>query len=225
MNYLFIKSVKRKYKLSAEVDKAWFGRSVVTENGKPGGKPLLVHRGEHGDVADLSTKVGSLTFSDWEAAKTYATEPNDQNDTVKDSRIHHAYLKLENPIFKDPDDPFVDLNVLEAKMGKDFLILVAKKHGDWITETNAWEENGQDKYEAGDYKSVVDFLNKNPDTLDKLCVQIYPLLDDEELVKKMEAKGYDGAIHGSTAETLDSMEYRVFDKNQIRLVKTERLQE
>jgi hypothetical protein len=194
--------------------KRFFGKSHVTENLEPGGKPLRVYRGEHGadEGQDIQTRLPSITFArDPEIASFYATDPNNWNDTPINPRSIAAYLRIENPIIKNDSDPFVDFKELIPKLGEPFARKMAIKHGDRVTYTNNWDENYADKYDG-----VAEALDDDPRNLDGLYMDLYPLLDDPEFVEAAKAAGYDGAIHIGNGESATELEYRVFDQKQIK---------
>ncbi len=190
--------------------KKWFGTSKVVD---AAGKPLVVYRGEHGatDDGDLQTALGTFTFAESPAvASTYASAPNDyrMGDTAKQARVIPAYLSIKNPVIENRDDPFVDLSDIAKKLSPAFAKHMALKHAGHIENTGNWEEIGA--------SSVKSFLHFEPDGLSRLYMDAYPLLDDPEFVEFAKDQGYDGAIHIGNGESAAELEYRVFEKNQIK---------
>lgn len=194
--------------------KRFFGKSHVTEDLQPGGTPLRVYRGEHGldQGQDIQTRLPSITFvRDPEIASGYALAPNDYRETPQNPRTIPAYLRIENPIIKSSSDPFVDFKDLIPKLGEPFVLKMALKHGDRVESTGAWiEEFSQE------FMMVEEMLEADPRNLDKLYMDVYPLLDDPEFVAAAKAAGYDGAIHIGNGESATELEYRVFDQSQIK---------
>lgn len=194
--------------------KHWFGKSRVVDKD---GNPLAVYRGEHGESSGtgLQSRIGSLSFTnDAEVASLYATEPNNRtlDAWAQAPRVTKAYLKIENPIMDTPDDPFIGLDVIEKALGRSEAVRIARKFAENIENTNNWEEIGL----GFGYKTVPEFLEKNPDRVGDLYFDTYNYLDDAEEVAKLKAAGYDGAIHGGNGESSDAVEYKVFSPDQVK---------
>jgi hypothetical protein len=163
---------------------------------------------------DLQSRLGSLSFTnDAKVASVYAEEPNNRtlDAWAQAPRVTKVYLRIENPIVDTPDDPFIGMDVIEKALGRSEAIRIAKKFAESIENTNNWEERGLD---CG-YKTVADFLEKNPDRVGELYFDAFNYLDDAEEVAKLKAAGYDGAIHGGSGESADAVEYKVFSPNQV----------
>ena len=195
--------------------KAWFKDSKVVD---AEGKPLLVFRGEHGATkdGDLQTKLGTYTFiADSRIASEYAQYPNDDTDTAEQPRVVPAYLRIENPVIENRDDPFVDMSDLIEKFGLDEVKKIAVRTAErGIENTGNWMED-----EAGLYKgldSVRQLVREKPELLSTLYMDAYVLLDDKDFVSLAKSKGYDGAIHIGNGISAVDVEYRVFSKEQIK---------
>ncbi len=175
----------------------------------------VVYRGEHGQGDDLLTRRGSYTFTDSkDVARTYADHPNDRTlGHGGNPRVIEAQLQIDNPVFVNRDDPFVDLSTISEKLGPDEAQRFARKHAQHIQETDNWRENF-----ASQYDNVDDLLSDRPEAVNELYLDAYRLLDDQEFTKTAKAKGFDGAIHVGNSESADALEYRVFDKSQVRRV-------
>jgi len=194
-----------------EAHRNWFGESKAAD---PSGNPLTVYRGEHGptDSGDLQTAIGNYTFTDDPAvASAYAENPNDTRMKAEQPRVVPAHLSIKNPIFTNLDDPFVEFSELAHKLGRGQAIKFARKHASSIENTNNWEENFADKF-----RSVEELLAKNPAAINQLYMDAYPLLDDLTFVQAAKKAGFDGAIHRGNGESMDALEYRVFDKKQVK---------
>lgn len=197
---------------STEFDRWFDGSHVVDDNGLP----QKVFRGEHGSTSDgdFQTVIGNYTFTECpQVASTYAQQPNNRSlsPLAEQPRVTPAYLVIFNPILKLLDDPFAELGELENKLGRAFVTQMAIKHDRHIENTNNWQE------EVGlGHKSVESFLTLNPEGLSMLYMDAYVLLDDPEFVKVCKEAGYDGAMHIGNGESATVMEYRVFDRSQIR---------
>ncbi len=190
----------------------WFGNSRVVD---ALGKPLVVYRGEHGTGNSLPrTAIGTYTFTnDSVVAGVYAECPNDRRnfDYAESPRIMPAYLSIKNPIIDDSNNPFAEFSDLILKLGCRTSEIFARKHGEWIRETNNWNDNYRKKYATVDH-----LLNSRPQELINLYMDAYPVLDDHAFVMAAEAAGYDGAIHAGNGASMDAIEYRAFRLGQIR---------
>ena len=176
------------------------------------GKPLRLYRGQHGTPGDdvIQTRQGSITFSSAEAASSYATEPNVTGEAALAPRVIPAFLKIKKPFINQPDDPFVDFGDIIAAVGLPEAKRIALKYADHIENTNNWEDF-QD-----DFASVADLIKNAPGRLNELYFDAFRLLDDREVVKKLKAAGFDGAIHRGSGVTLDDVEYKVFSRSQAK---------
>ena len=189
--------------------KRWFGDSKVVDEK---GKPLIVYRGEHGPGSgEVESRAGSISFGSREAANLYAESPNDRRETAVAPRVMPAYLRIEKPFIDNRDDPFIDLGELERRLGRKEAARIARKFADDIEYTGNWDENFRGKYE-----SVADLLARDPQRLGELYFDAYKLFDDGAEVARIKAAGYDGAIHVGNGETAGELEYKVFDRSQIK---------
>jgi hypothetical protein len=121
-------------------------------------------------------------------------------------------LRIENPVINTPDDPFIDAGALTEAIGLDATTDLLQRLSSFVTNTDNWSEIAD---EFG-VDSVDEFIAQNPDKIDRLYLEAYPIFDDAEAVKLFKAAGYDGAIHGGTGETSLEPEYKVFSVNQIK---------
>lgn len=194
--------------------KAWFGASVVRDGQ---GRPLVVFRGEHGPAAGdtgVSTMLGSITFTDAPAvAAVYAVQPNQRGLVAVRPRVIGAYLRIENPIMDNRDDPFLELGLLEQRLGRDEAVRIARKFADRIEYTGNWIEGLAEEFE-----SVGQMMDQQPHRVAELYFDAYPFLDDAEEVAKLRAAGFDGAVHVGNGESIDALEFRVFSVRQIKSV-------
>jgi len=106
--------------------------------------PAVVYRGEHGtppNDGQFHSRLSSLTFSsDPAAASIYAMQPNDRRDIAQAPRVCPAYLKIEKPIIKNLDHPFIDLAHIEKALGIKDAMRIAKNFFDDIEYTSNWDE-------------------------------------------------------------------------------------
>lgn len=196
-----------------EAFQQWLDGSHVVE---ADGSPRVVYRGEHGETetGELQTQLGTYTFSSPEVASVYAVSPN-SHSVAAAPRVIPAYLAIRNPVFDLRDDPFVELSEVERKLGRDVAeqaVIRAGLRG--VVNTSNWEENFAALYGS----DVERFLREEPAALSQVYMDAYVLLDDPEFVAAARAGGYDGAIHLGNGESALELEYRVFDREQIRSV-------
>lgn len=188
---------------------AWFGASLVTA---PEGHPMVVYRGEHGvERPWLDTRHGAISFGTIKAANLYAVSPNNRHDRDLQPRVMPAYVRIERPVMNRPDDPFIEMQDIENALGRVEAVRIARKFGDWVLNTNNWEEVSQETGAA----TVSDFLDRFPDQVNRLYFDAYGYLDDPEEVALLRNAGFDGAIHGGSGATSGDPEYKVFDATQV----------
>lgn len=186
----------------------WFGTSITRDQN---GVPTLAYRGEHGPWDDgFQSRCASLTFGTAQAASTYALDPNNPHDLPEASRVTPCVLRIERPVFADPDDPFVDLPILANAIGREACVSLAVRLSAHIVATGNWEENFQDEWGS----DLPGLLAARPSALDELYVMAWPLFDDHEAVSLMRSAGFDGAIHGGMGVTALEPEWRIFDPDQ-----------
>lgn len=185
---------------------AWLGRSVVRD---ADGSPTTVWRGEHGehDGRDFRTRHGSLSFGGRETACVYAQNPNERGDHAWAPRVSAWHLRIERPVMNDPSDPFMDLGLLVAALGRERTIGIALQHADRIVDTGHWIEEYADLW-GGD---VAGLLRFRPAALDDLYVQAFVVMDDRAVCGELARLGYDGAICGGWGENALETEWRLID--------------
>lgn len=175
------------------------------------GQPLLVYRGEHGQIDTtqpaLQTLIGSLSFGTARAASHYAQSPNNYTVMPKAARVYPAYLVINNPIINDPRDAFMDFSLLEEKVGRDLAVEFFLKNSRWVEHTDNWSRIASE----GGFSSVQEFYENCPERMTELYTQLWPLLDDPAFIRMLKDKGFDGAIYKGSGETSHETEYRVFD--------------
>jgi hypothetical protein len=83
--------------------KSWFGDSVVTDTGKPGGKPLVVYHGTAADFNEFSQDAYGTNFTgDYGVGFYFTQDPNKasqyaQGATGAAPNVMPVYLSLQNP--------------------------------------------------------------------------------------------------------------------------------
>lgn len=191
----------------------WLAGSLVVDDG---GRPLVVYRGEHGAPMALpgerlfQSRLGSISFGSAEAASFYALEPNNRNDRPVAPRVYPVVLSITNPIINNPDDPFIDLRAIEAALGQEHALRIARKFAHAVQNTNCWEEMSA---ELG-VTTIEEAAQKHPGRLMDAYFDVFHLLDDPDEVRLLMEHGFDGAIHIGNGETADELEYRIFDESQ-----------
>ncbi|RRV28908.1 hypothetical protein EGJ86_23540 [Pseudomonas sp. o96-267] len=191
---------------SAAFDEWFEGSQAINEDGTP----LVVFRGEHGQPSDavFQSRLGSISFGDYETASLYATEPNNRADTALNPRIIPGYLSIKRPLVADKTDPFIDFSRLIEVIGRERATTIAVELEDYLINTQSWADQESDL-------PVAEHLAQHPDALDQLYIDLYPVLDCAKYVEWFKAAGYDGAIYSSTGATSGRTEYRVFDPAQV----------
>ncbi|MDK6076208.1 hypothetical protein [Massilia varians] len=173
--------------------------------------PIVVYRGEHGESTDvIHSRTRAISFSNAQAASTYATQPNNPDDKPVAPRVMAAYLSITNPVVADRDDPFIDMSTIAAKLGVTKTTTIALRLADHIEHTCNWVDRFEPMFE-----SVADLLDRNPELLSELYLDAYPVFDDDEIVGWFAEAGYDGAVHAGAGETAAEIEYKVFYRSQI----------
>ncbi len=173
---------------------------------------INVYRGQHTlEDNKIHTKLPSLSFGSFKSANTYAKNPNNVNDTGGNPKIFEVIIEITKPIINNPNDCFADFDVLISKIGFKNVVEISKRFADKIYATNYWCELG--------YNTIEELLEHSPSLLETLYVDAYHLLDDEWFINKSKTLGYDGAIHKGNGITNNELEYRIFDKSQIKHLK------
>lgn len=193
---------------STRTHRPLFAKSVVIDEH---GLPLLVYRGEHGVSSGfIHTRLPSISFGSCEAANFYALEPNNRDDQANASRVIPAFLLIENPVFVNDDDPFVDISLLVKILGLAKAEHIARKLAEDIEYTGNWMEDIGKEFE-----SVAQLLDTAPHRINDLYLNAYRVFDDPECIAWLKEAGFDGAIHLGNGVTATEAEYRVFDASQI----------
>lgn len=172
-----------------------------------------VYRGEHGTSnTSLHSKSASLTFTNKpEVASIYAEEPNDRHMTVEAPRTGKYFINIINPIINS-DDPFIDFNILANGIGHQLAMNKFIQYADYIYNTDNWLTIAEDM----NVNTIEEMMNINPSKITELYMDIFPLLDDAEIIAALKHNGYDGAIHDGNGESSGSLEYRVFSVSQVK---------
>lgn len=188
------------------------------------GQPLMLYRGEHGardltreddKFGDFQSRCGSLSFSTYQIAHHYATSPNYRGDSVVDGRISAAILDIQNP-FVNSADSFLEMGDVITLLGDAEARRIALKFSDAICKTDNWRAISS---ELG-CETIYQFIHENPDRLSELYFDAYLFFDDKTEVARLKKLGYDGAIHGGNGESALEKEYKVFSKEQVRVIQT-----
>lgn len=174
-------------------------------------KNSKLYRGEYGDSAPLSTRLGSLTFTDnMEEALRYA-----QNSAGL-GRLLTARIAMVKPWINKGVGGWLELGEAEERLGRAEAIRIAVKFSEYICDTNNWEELAVN---SGIY-NVHEFIEADETHLAKLYFRAFRFFDCPEEVSKLKAAGYDCAIMPLMPEFKGGLEYRVFDASSITVLST-----
>lgn len=205
-----VKNSQSKHRRRENLRKLLAKTCVKTEEGEP----LCVYRGEHGITDDegLHSRLNSLTFSSKSAANGYATNPNKRGEVAEQPRIFPAYLDIRKPLVNTPQDPFIEFSDLEAALGTTDAVDIFVRFERYIFDTDNWLSNIDPDGSIG---SVSELARQYPEKMQLLYCQAYPILDDPDVISKARSKGFDGAIYMGSGETMDDVEYRVFNHHSV----------
>lgn len=180
------------------------------------GTPLIVYRGERSfnSQPGFHTLLPSLSFGSLAAARQYAE--GTYLESASDPRIFECHLNIQKPLFNRAD-PFIDFPEIVAVVGFDLALKLAIRYQDYAINTDNW----RCYLDPGDrYHGVAELYAAEPDKLEQLYTNIFPILDDPEFVEAAKAAGYDGAIYNGTGANLAELEYRIFDAGQAYCART-----
>ena len=172
----------------------------------------VAYRGEHGDVPDLSTRHGAITFCDeFRTCQEYALIPNNPQDVVFRPRVIIGAVRIRHPFINQPVDPFLELGHVVQQLGFDEAYRIACKYADHIEHTNHWQEDIAPHHPG----SVREYLDNDPSRITDLYFASYPFFDCAYEIAGLKAWGYDGAIIGCTGLGSGTTEYRPFSTEQV----------
>lgn len=192
-------------------------RTVVIDSN---GQPLKVYRGEHGRHTDyIQTELPTISFGCREIAVEYARNPNRPYHQVECSRLIEAYVNITNPVFNNPRDSYIDYDDLVEIVGISNANMLFCRFAEVVMVTDSWQYMCEDSERS--WPGVEEVVGNRLDLMSKLCMQIYPLLDDPSFIKLVASLGYDGAVHMGSGVGNAKTEYRVFDEGQIFIMKVE----
>ena len=191
----------------------WFGGSCVTDEN---GLPLVVYRGEYGmaDNHDVGqhTRRGSISFGTGKAACYYAKFPNDTRDIAHAPRVIPAYLRIEKPVIKNDEDPFIDMSDIINTLGWEKAKTIARDLGEFFLNTNNWYDHFE-----GIFDTPEELIEKSPEELKKLYLDAFPVFDCPDYIEWFREAGYDGVVHSGNGDTAKEIEYKVFSRDSIML--------
>lgn len=163
----------------------------------------------------LSSKLPSWTFCSKEVAMTYA------GDT---GIVYRARIEAYNPFINSPRDAFIDYDTVVNRLGEIHAQACFQYHAEWVMATDAWadiEKEFGDRFQPkdDDYLTPVHKMTHlQPELLPRLCIQIYVLLDGPLFISILKQRGYDCAIYRGSGESLDTHEFRVWDRELITVM-------
>jgi hypothetical protein len=181
---------------------------------------VTAYRGEHGELdADnhFQSRLGALSFGTVEAAKTYASSPNNRDDTLITPRIIKAEITIHNPVMNDPDDPFIDFSIIIKAIGVEKALKIALEEEGHISNTDNWHELSSEHGCSSVEKLCKKLGAEN--ALNQIYMDAYPVFDDPTYVSWFRDAGFDGLVQGGNGETGLMPEYKVFNPEQAKVLK------
>lgn len=173
-----------------------------------------VFRGEYGAQPDLSTRHGTLTFcDDYSVCEHYALHPSSPQDKPVYPRVIEADITLRHPFINQPRDAYLDVTTLVLALGVTPARRIALKFAAEIEKTDQWLYRIQPSLPTG--MTLAGYIKRSNANLHKLYFQAYPYFDDIEETRLLLKQGYDGAIMVGNAVSMNTIEYRVFDKSTV----------
>lgn len=164
-------------------------------------------RGQHGHRDEgLRTQLASLTFSDYEVARTYALH---SRQPVICPKIFEARIDIPKLLVNTPDDPFIDYPDLVAALGREAVESFIIDPSLQLYMTNGWERICQETNHR--WATIEEVLAHAPTLLEYLPIQLYHLCDLPRVVDLMKQAGYGGALYRGSGCGMDVFEVRVFD--------------
>ena len=183
------------------------------------------YRGEHGELSAgvLQTKLSQYAFANKDIAKHYALNPNNRNDIVVTPRVIEAEISLYSP-FSTKADAFVYFSDLRTLFDNDEeYVAFAKSKLDYFYDTDNFarvqEKFGFDDDNSADIVLSSLIQDHGPDILSEFYIIAYAVFDDQMILDKLKAQGYDGVAHLGNGESALEMEYKVFYPEQIKINK------
>jgi hypothetical protein len=173
-----------------------------------------VFRGEHGNAELLQTRRGAYSFSTLSVAKVYALEPNDRGDVPISPKVIEAKISIFNPVINDHEDPFIDCKRIIDCVGIENALMIFEKLKSHIEETNNFNEVIEE-YGVADYSELVEKVGVS--VLNELYLDAYHVFDKPEFVEMFKENGYDGLVQGGNGDSAMEAEYKVFNKEQIKI--------
>lgn len=190
----------------------------IVERPSPPDLSGVFYRGEISspDTNHLRSKTRAFYFSLVEVANRYADPAMDKAGPEDTPRIYPVRLSMKKPFINQPNDPFLELSDVAARLGLLEAMRIARKFASWIEATDNWKGRIN---RVGYYRNVDHYLKCKDGELSKLYFQAYPFFADVEEVEKLIERGYDGAVHrGNGYGSADFPEYCVFNTTQIRSI-------
>jgi hypothetical protein len=178
----------------------------------------VFYRGEvsHPDTNHLRSKTRAFYVACIEVANRYADPTQTKAGLEDTARIYPLRISMKKPFVNQPNDPFLELSDVAARLGLLEAMRIARKFASWIEATDNWKQKIN---RVGYYKDVDHYLRCKDGQLSKLYFQAYPFFADTEEVEKLIERGYDGAIHrGNGYGSADFPEYCVFNPTQLRSI-------
>ncbi|MEZ8292353.1 hypothetical protein AB6D11_00720 [Vibrio splendidus] len=188
---------------------------------------VTAYRGVHGDpnVHPLETRLGCLSFSTPQVAQMYATQPNCHQDVVHTPRVVKAEINLNALAWYRPDDPFIDVKLLNAIFSDPQITwkLISPMAGHIANTDRGMEIIELYERPNDSIEDTLERLISNPRyqaAWEDLYLNAYLLLDRVEFVNALMSLGYDGAVHAGSGLSMQQPEYKVFEKCCVKITDT-----
>ena len=169
------------------------------------------------DTNHLRSRTRAFYFSKIEVANRYADPAMTTTAGPEDTpRIYPVRISMRKPFVNQPNDPYLELSDVAARLGLLETMRIARKFAQWIEATDQWKDRVN---ASGYYRDVDHYLKCKDGKLSLLYFQAYPFFADTEEVGKLIDRGYDGAVHaGNGCGSEGFPEYCVFNTTQIRSI-------
>lgn len=174
---------------------------------------VQVWRGQIEGAGEVRSVLPTTTYGSREAASLYAMQANDRSLARPGDQpfVMPAVLRPRRVFaaaMPDDADPFVDLDVILACLGRSAAERLARELSGHIQDTNAFEELSA---ETG-MDDPAEMVGLWPGTVQRLpCVLMHEALRLEWFADTLREAGYDAVLIGGSGETALELEWHVLD--------------
>lgn len=185
-----------------------------------------VYRGVADPAYLLSGAQGMASISfciDKNAAIAYAQSAEHGSEPC----VIKAIVNLYQPLPFDRHDPFIQVgdfsDWLNDDVGTLHFLMKFKNH---LTNTDSWGGFVDElclkfpHVDLMDTEETIEFswINTKEAIKERLCLQVWPLLDDREFIDIAMERGFDGAVYQGSGITTDTTEVRVFEGKSVSVI-------